>query len=91
MLDKSISTEQRLEHARAIIKLSDTYQQTFVQRLLDLNKEIEHELLGFKQLLSALPEQTVDSGNGISHLKRWLSLSQDLHQALHDCYDERCR
>jgi len=81
MLNKSISTEERLEHARAIIKLSDTYQQTFVQRLLDLNKEIEHELLGFKQLLNALPEQTVDSGDGISDLKRWLSLSQDLHQA----------
>jgi hypothetical protein len=81
MLDKSISNEERLENARAIIKLSDTYQQTFVQRLLDLNKEIERELLGFKQLLNVLPQQTDDSENEISHLKQWLSLSQDLYQA----------
>jgi hypothetical protein len=81
MLDKSISNEERLENARAIIKLSDTYLQGFVQRLLDVNREIEGELLSFKQLLNTLPQQTSDSGNEISHLKRWLSLSQDLHQA----------
>src|SRR5258708_610312 len=81
MLDKSISNQERLENARAIIKLSDTYQQTFVQRLLDLNKEIDRELLGFKQLLNAPPQQTDDSENEISHLKRWLSLSEDLYQA----------
>ena len=81
VLNRSMSNEERLENAHAIIKLSDKYQQTFVRRLLDLNKKIDHELLGFMELLNALPEQTGDSGNEISHLKRWLSLSQDLHQA----------
>jgi len=81
MLDKSISDEERFDYARAVITLADKYQQTFVQRLLDLNKEIDRELLAFEQLLNVRSQQTADSGNEISHLQRWLSLSQDLHQA----------
>lgn len=81
MLDKTLSNEEHLRHARAIVKLADTYEQGFVRRLLDLNNEIERELLGFKQLLNSLPPQTIESENDVSRLQRWIRLSEELHQA----------
>src|SRR6267378_2999998 len=77
MLDKSISDEQHLEYAQAIISRCGSYKRDFVKPLQDLTEEIQRELLSFEQILHASSDQTGD----LSKVERWLSLSKELHQA----------
>jgi hypothetical protein len=77
MLDKSVSHEQHVEYATAIISRSGSYKRDFIKPLQDLTEEIQRELLGFEQVLHTSAAQLSD----LSKVERWVSLSKELHQA----------
>ena len=82
MVDSSITDEKRREYAETLIRLSDSYKAVVLQGLQTLNDEIHRELVTFEHALDAMPSmQTDEESVQVADLRRWLSLSKDLHQA----------
>jgi hypothetical protein len=85
MLDKSLANEKRIEHARAVIALTEKYKHGFLGPLQALNEDIERHLDTFAKeldsILGQVHEPTQDLRTLLESLQRWLSLSKELQKA----------
>ncbi len=85
MLDRTLPNEKHLEHAQAMLALTEKYTSGFVQSLRSLNADIERHLAAFEHSLDAISshvrEPTAEVASVLESHRRWLSLSKDLHQA----------
>ncbi|MBZ5689257.1 MAG: hypothetical protein LAP86_29995 [Acidobacteriia bacterium] len=81
MFHTSIGDEERLEYARAKIKLADSYIANFIGPLQKLNEDIERKLVEFERLLHVGPNNSVGVSTDSASMERWLSLSKKLHRA----------
>lgn len=85
MLDKTLADETHLEHARAIIALTEKYKGGFLKSLHALNADIDRHLAAFQQeieaLLGRVQDPTPELTTLLEKLRRWLDLSKDLQRS----------
>jgi len=80
MLDKTLPDEKHKEYAHAVIEFADKYTNGPITTLKKVNDEIQDGLVQCEKALSVVPEQTDQDFIPIfENLKRWLSLSKELH------------
>lgn len=85
MLNNVLTNEKHLEHAQAILVLTEKYTGGFVQSLHLLDADIDRNLAASEQELDAIVglvhEPNQELTTLLKNLRRWLSQSTDLQKA----------
>jgi hypothetical protein len=85
MLDKTLTNEVHLEHARSIIALTEKYKGAFLKSLHSLNADIDRHLAAFEHeletLLGSVKNPTPELTTLLEKSRRCLALSKDLQKA----------